>query len=850
MAVRKDKSKSDLKKRQSGRGLNKDGKRTLHMIGNAHIDPVWLWRLEEGVAEVRATFRSALDRMKEYPDFTFTSSSILFFQWIEEIDPEMFGEIQRRVKEGRWEIVGGWLIQPDCNLPCGEAFVRQGLYGQRYLLDKFGITATVGYNPDSFGHTVTLPQILAKSGLKNYIFFRPAPDECLVYLRRIFKWQSPDGSSVVVCRPPFFYNNSGPSLKSKMTHREVISPDLYSVKNLIMLYGVGNHGGGPTIENIETISAAQNGSRRLDIRFSRLDRFFETLREDEQEIENLPILDKSLWHHAVGCYSANSVIKSLNRECENLLLSAERLIASLGFIRGYGYSNDLLKKFWEDLLLCQFHDVLPGSSRHAATQDSVDMLRSVRSNVRRILFAELQKVSRRIKISNEADGNIVIYNPLPWARKAHVREYLSPMFRGKGEQLPSKNREVQMRDYEGNEIPAQTVRGGYPASLRFEFIADLPPLGYKSFSLTCVKKPDIEKKHISFQTSTDSIENHRWNIRANSDRCGVSIYDKKHEVLVGEGLVLPVIINDQADTWGHNVVRFDDKPKELKLKSVNVERVGEVSVSLRLVGVFGSSRIEEIITIFGGNDDIECNIFVNWQQRHKVLKLGFNTRVENPEVTVDTAYGSELIHEADREFPLQKWIDITGTISDKQNNTMPYGVAVINNSKYAADVSGGNIRLTVLRSPEYSHHVPNKRMGSALYRVIDQGWHEFEILLCPHLDGWRENNIPHKAYEFNEKVFLVQEYAHKGDLAGSLSLVDNRTHNVVLSVVKESEEKDGYVVRGYEAHGEACTWEFALPTLDRTYSIPIGAHEIKTLKITPMQNDEWKEVNLIEMDDV
>ena len=149
----------------------------LYMIGNAHLDPVWLWQWQEGFQEVKATFRSALDRMKEYPEFIFSSSSAAYYEWVEQNDPKMFAEIKQRVNEGRWQIVGGWWVQPDCNIPSGESFARQGLYGQRYFKEKLGVTATVGYCVDSFGHNGMLPQILSKSGMNAYVFLRPSPHE-------------------------------------------------------------------------------------------------------------------------------------------------------------------------------------------------------------------------------------------------------------------------------------------------------------------------------------------------------------------------------------------------------------------------------------------------------------------------------------------------------------------------------------------------------------------------------------------------------------------------------------------------------------------------------------------------
>ncbi|WP_217282882.1 glycoside hydrolase family 38 N-terminal domain-containing protein [Paenibacillus alginolyticus] len=222
----------------------------LYMIGNAHLDPVWLWQWQEGFQETKATFRSALDRMKEYDDFIFTSSSAANYEWVENNDKKMFEEIKKRVREGRWRIVGGWWVQPDCNIPGGESFVRQGLYGQRYFKEKLGVTAKVGYNVDSFGHYGMLPQILLKSGMPYYIFMRPMPNEKGLP-GRLFHWESDDGSRVLTYRIPFEYCTWGKDLEKHVRRCMEELKDPFG--NLMVFYGVGNHGGGPTKENIDSI---------------------------------------------------------------------------------------------------------------------------------------------------------------------------------------------------------------------------------------------------------------------------------------------------------------------------------------------------------------------------------------------------------------------------------------------------------------------------------------------------------------------------------------------------------------------------------------------------------------------
>lgn len=287
-------------------------KKQLYMIGNSHIDPVWFWEWEEGMQEVKATYQSALDRMREFDEYKFTSTSTAFFQWIEKLLPDLLEEIRQRVLEGRWEITGGWFIEPDCLLPCGEAFARHGLYGQRYLKDRFGDICRIGSNVDSFGHSGNLPQILKKSGMDSYVFMRPrlnAP---------VFRWESPDGSSVnAICLPAEYTTwFREPTLKN-------IDDTLERTKGydrMVCCYGVGNHGGGPTIENIETIREQMEDFDGADLHFSSFGEFLKDIRDWE-----LPVRKGPFERINEGCYSNDSEFKRLNRLAEGRLIAADTL---------------------------------------------------------------------------------------------------------------------------------------------------------------------------------------------------------------------------------------------------------------------------------------------------------------------------------------------------------------------------------------------------------------------------------------------------------------------------------------------------------------------------------------------
>lgn len=350
--------------------------KTLHMIGNAHIDPVWLWRWQEGFHEVLASFRSALDRMNEDKDFLFVSSSAAFYEWVERVDPQMFAEIKQRIEEGRWEVVGGWWVQPDCTIPSGESFVRHGLYGQRYFREKFGVTAQVGYNVDSFGHHAMLPQILKKSGLDYYVFMRPSPQEKGLPAR-LFWWEADDGSRVLTFRIPFGYN-TGPEDVGRVVRRtagELKAP----FNELMCFYGVGNHGGGPTKANIANIRQLNEDPAYPRLAFSSCNRFFASI---QPKAERYPIVHDELKRHANGCYSAHSGIKRWNRQAEHLLITAEKwaTIAHLTpgqttpgqTTTGQPYPTEF-SRAWKNVLFNQFHDILAGTSLESAYQDARDM---------------------------------------------------------------------------------------------------------------------------------------------------------------------------------------------------------------------------------------------------------------------------------------------------------------------------------------------------------------------------------------------------------------------------------------------------------------------------------------------
>ena len=292
------------------------------LIANAHLDPVWQWCFPEGLSLVKSTFRSALDRMKEFPDYIFVCSSASVYEWVEEFVPEMFEEIKQRINEGRIVVVGGMHVQPDCNNPSGEGFARQTLYAQRYFKEKLGVTAKVGYNVDSFGHNLMLPQILKKSGMDNYIFMRPGEHEKHMD-SDLFNWVSPDGSSVMTYR---IIDGYGQDFREAhhLPYRlnEIDEKTATDIDEAFVFYGIGNHGGGPTIQNLKYIEQYKKDHPEVKMIYSTVSDLFDHVRESGVEI---PEHRDDLQHHAAGCYATVSSTKNGIRRGECNLAAAESL---------------------------------------------------------------------------------------------------------------------------------------------------------------------------------------------------------------------------------------------------------------------------------------------------------------------------------------------------------------------------------------------------------------------------------------------------------------------------------------------------------------------------------------------
>jgi alpha-mannosidase len=802
---------------------------TIYMVGNAHLDPVWLWQWQEGMQEVHATFRSALDRMKEFPEFVFTCSSAAYYEWVEKTDPAMFCEIAERVREGRWVPVGGWWVQPDCNAPCGESFVRQGLYGQRYFEEKFGVTAKTGYNVDSFGHNGMLPQILKGCGMGRYVFMRPGCHEKGLP-RDTFLWEGEDGTRVTAFRIPYSYCMWMPELDAHVGR--CAEEMARRAGSIACFYGVGNHGGGPTKENLISIRRMNESGALPPLRMASPDDFFDDV---EAAGARLPVVRGELLHHASGCYAAHSEVKRLNRQAENRLLAAERLSAAAAVLTGKAYPREAFQAAWKRVLFNQFHDILAGTSIAPAYDDAREGYGFALQLAAEALNSAVQAISWNIDIPQEEGVRpVVVVNPGGFDGKFPV-ELESPA-------LPD---DTVLLDETGRSLPFQRVRSRAtaPGRCRVAFVAELPALGYRTFRFAPGATAPVET---GLSYGEYFLENEYFRAEFSPETgalCSLVCKDGGVELIAGEG-ALPVYLQDEGDTWSHAVRRFDRRAGEVRCTGVRLLESGPVKAVLRVTAVCGDSRITQDYTAYAGVDRLLVHTAVDWREKRKLLKLRFPLRLWQRNDCYEIPYGWTQREPDGEEYPVQSWMDATGM----QEQSDPLcGIAIANDGKSSCSAGAEWMELTVARSPVYAHHIPVELDEEEEYEYTDQGMQRFTYALCPYRGDMTHRHAYQAAEALNMPPVALFESYHAGPLpqsGGFLELIGEG--QVRLGALKQAEDGGDWILRFAETAGRPAEITLRLPALGRERAISFRPLEIKTLRIPHGGEEPMVETSLLE----
>ncbi len=791
----------------------------VHLVGNAHLDPVWLWRWQEGYSEVLATFRSALDRIKEFDDFIFTSAAAIYYEWIEETDPEMFEEIKRRVTEGRWVIAGGWLIQPDCNLPCGESFARQSLYGQGYFKEKFGVTAKVGYNVDSFGHSGMLPQILKKSGMDSYVFMRPNEFEKeYPFKKNTFMWVSPDGSKVKTFRifEPYC-NILGEPAEIKAERDAEASDRQY--EDIMSFYGVGNHGGGPTIETILKLKELIKRDKGK-YEFSSPNAFFK-----EADTEKLPSYKGDLFHHASGCYSAVMKLKSLNRENEALLLNAEKA-GVMAVLTGVKRECESLKEAWKITLFNHFHDIICGCCIKEAVEDAV---RAFSGSITQASVSQnraLQAIAWNIDTSKQLPVILDKNEFKVWERDNAGTPFIVFNMNSFPVKAPVKLGTLvkSVEDNDGNPVALQTVRASQtnitasgPDNWESEIIASVKPMGWQLYWIYKDKENRAED-YGNYTVSEYNLENSGLKIHISDDGYIDSIFDKTAGKEMLAGKIVPIVLDEtEYDTWAHGKFVFDKVIGSFSEAQIVSAEQGALKQQVRTKYKYSNSEVVINVTLYKDFNEVYLDFKVNWQEKHKVLKILVPTVLKNAKETVSVPYGFSERNADGKENPMHKWIALMDG---------DYNIGIATDTRSAYDFKDGNLRITALRSPVFADHFGKR---DDLCEFSEQGEQKFKIAIKSIGDDVSE------LYKLSDIMLtpltsILGTY-HKGNLAASGSVADITPGNVVMTAFKAAEDGRGYIIHCHEISGKPADAEININVLNVKINTHFNSQEIKVFRI-------------------
>ncbi|OPZ71672.1 MAG: Mannosylglycerate hydrolase [bacterium ADurb.Bin478] len=808
----------------------------FYMIGHAHIDPVWRWTKDEGFAEVLATFRSALDRMKTYPDVAMVVSSAQFYEWVLQADPQMFAEIQQRVQEGRWNLVSGWWVESDANCPGGESHVRQGLYGQHFFLKHFGRTATIGFAPDTFGHPWSLPQILCKQGLDCYFYLRPELNEKPDLPAPVFQWQGQDGSRLLTFSIIEAYTAKEGDIESRLqSSNQRFKTFLPKAHQLAVFYGVGNHGGGPTIATIEEIESLKRDAYPT-IRFSSLETYVNDFRKQQIDV---PTVNEELQHHARGCYSACSQVKLWNRTAETNLLVAEKAASLASLYCRAPYPAETLRTAWKKVLFNQFHDILAGSSIEQAYEDSRNDYGYSSSVAREVLTYALNALTSQVATLDArypASTPFLVFNPCSWPVQAPIEIEMQRLDRRIAPTL---------RDAKGEPIPYQqlpTAAVKVNSRIRLVFQADLPPLGYQVFRLDFAKAADVSatKRVIA---STSCLENDWVRISFDTLKGTISSYfDKKsgRELLTGPA-GCGVVLNDWDDTWGHRIVSYDQEigrfgNADIRLVEPGPER-GRIIINSR----FGSSTLAQEFSLSAHSSEMTCRVTLDWKEKARVFQLSFPTALKDGQLTYSIPYGFIQRPMSGEEEPGGNWLDLSG-----KDGKGAFGLALINNFACGYQVKQGDMRITVLHSTAWSHHNPEVVHPTDHVRWMEQGLHEFTYLLMPHDGDWRGACVSQRAIAYLQSPQVLLTTQHEGDWPLMQSLVSFPSEAAGITSIKMAEDEKSLIFRCVEMNGTSCSVPLSLSPASVGSTVDLQPAEIKTIRVPLKPGEPIRTVNLLE----
>jgi alpha-mannosidase len=790
---------------------------SVRLTGNSHIDAAWLWPWTETVDVVRRTFGTALQLMDEYPQYTYTQSAAAYSEWMFEKYPSVYQQILDRVKQQRWEMVGGMWVEPDLNMPDGESLVRQLLVGKRYFKDKFGVDVRIGWNPDSFGYNWQLPQIYKRSGIDYFVTQKMTWNDSTQLPMKLFWWQSPDGSRVLTYFPHDYVNEIEPlRIASDITALETAAP---GVPELMHLFGIGDHGGGPTRVMLDdgmhwsspqaifpktSFGVAQGFFSDIETKADTVHSpvwDYKTLAKGNTQLPappegkfSLPVWNDELYfEYHRGVFTSQANHKRNMRESEEQLLNAEKY-SSLAWFSGLPYPTAELTESWKKVLFNQFHDLAAGSGIADIYRDAQKDYDFVRLQAEHLSARALHTIASQIDTSAKGVPVLVV-NPLAWERTDLVSINV---------QMPeSPKGELSVLNSQGEPQLSQVLAEN-SALNTYQLLTEaknIPSLGYQVFHVVSggnAVQTDLKVNELT-------LENAVLHVTVDSKTgCITSIYDKKSRF---ESIA--------ANGCGNELIAFKDTPRDYdawnidsdfdqhftKLDvadSVEVVEKGPLRATIRVVRTWQKSNFVQNISIYAGLNRVDVGNEIDWHETHILLKAAFPLAASSNKATYEIPYGTikrpttrnNRVESAKFEVPALRWADL---------GDGNHGFSLINESKYGYDAKDNVLRISLLRSPTWPD--PD----------ADRGHHSFSYSLYPHTGDWKQALSVRHGYEFNYKLSAMQMDSHVGSLPAAHSFVDTKQDNIVVTAMKKTEDGNGLLIRFYEWAGKAGDVQLTIP---------------------------------------
>ena len=782
----------------------------VHLICNAHIDPIWQWAEDEGVFAAISTFRSAVELCKEF-DYIFCHNEAILYKYIKRYAPDLFEEIKELVRVGKWHIMGGWYLQPDCNMPSGESFVRQILVGRQFFMEEFGKAPTTAINFDPFGHTRGLVQIMSKCGQDSYIITRPNEHQCPIGDSN-FWWEGFDGSRIKVNRNAS-YNSALGHAAEHIERRIKESED----DKICVLWGVGNHGGGPSRKDLSDIRELINRGDAT-LLHSTPEAYF-------AEINPKTVYKESLHISMPGCYTTMSKLKSKYIELENTLYTTEKICAVADAKGLMEYPKEKLNEAIEDMLSCEFHDVLPGTSIKAGEDNGLHLIGHAMKILIDLRAQAMFALSREMEPAKEGTFPVLVFNPHAYEWKTNIICEFSLADQNWDDSSIS---DFVITDKNGKKLPMQVIKEESNLNLdwrkRIIFEGVLAPLSVSRFDIAVKFVPKKEKSICSEFTYCDKEKQ----VEIDPKTGLLTRYFVKGVDYLNGGIT-PMLFSDNADPWAmgeSQLKRLGTNGKPFSLiknpkgifKGMNSVQVIEDGPIYRAIEAFlekDNNRIRLEYRIYKKSNQVDIHADVFFNDSDRMLKLQIPL-ANDGKYMGGTAFGTEELYKDGRECVAQRFVAV-------DNGKKP--LAILTNCQYASSYENKTVYLSLLRGATYCAHPIGDRPllpENRFIKKIDQGLLAYDFRLTPA----NSKDFNRLALEFNQTPYTLNVFPITPKKSKDFSItISNK--NITLEAFKKADDQNGYIMRLYNGSGNKAETDVLCG--GKTEKLIFGKYEVKTL---------------------